>query len=314
MRYSIRNILAFFVSRLLIFSGPLKRLKKKVFNGEIILSIYCHNPSKLLFENCVCWLQKNGFRFISVDELYQISSGETPFPRGAIILTVDDGWRNNKENISEVANKYEIPVTIFVSTEPVETGNAFWWSYISKGNEIGIIKSQVGELKKVPNDDRLKLVELAKVNLKLDREALTREELTGISETKFVSIGSHTVTHPILTKCSDEMALFEIFESRKILEKWLNKNIVHFAYPNGTYSQREMEILKICGYQMAFTTNPKYITRRNISQAYAIPRVDILETVSFSENICRMTGLWFQKKELIRLIPINFFKWIFFVS
>jgi peptidoglycan/xylan/chitin deacetylase (PgdA/CDA1 family) len=314
MRYSIRNILAYFVSRLLILSGPLKNLKKKVFNGEIILSIYCHNPSKLLFENCICWLQKNGFRFISVDELHQISSGEKPFPRGAIILTVDDGWRNNKENIAEVANKYEIPVTIFVSTEPVETGNAFWWSYISKGNETGIIKAQVGELKKVPNDDRLKLVELAKVNMKLDREALTREELSGISETKFVSIGSHTVTHPILTKCSDDKALFEIFESRKILENWLNREIVHFAYPNGTYSQREMEILKICGYQMAFTTNPKYITRQNITQAYSIPRVDILETVSFSENICRMTGLWFKKKELIRLIPIHFFKLMFFVS
>ena len=302
MHYTLRNILAFHVSWLLILSGALRRVKKKVFNGEIILSIYCHNPSKLLFENCVCWLKKNGFTFISVHELSQISRGERDFPKGAILLTVDDGWRNNKENIADVANKYKIPVTIFVSTEPVETGNAFWWSYISKANQIGVINSQVMELKKVSNDERLKLVAQIKEKVNLKREALTKEELSGISKTKFVSIGSHTVSHPVLTKCSDEKALFEIGESRNILEKWLNTEVVHFAYPNGSFSDREMEILKSCGYQMAFTTVPKYITKENVSEPFTIPRVDIIETVSFTENICRMTGLWFNKKELIRLI------------
>ena len=113
---------------------------------------------------------------------------------------------------------------------------------------------------------------------------------------KYVNFGAHTVTHPILSKCDSYTSYFEITESRKKLESWLNYSINSFAYPNGNYTQREIDILKQSNYKIAFTTVPEYITPDNISSIYELPRFDVLENVSFVENICRMTGLWFENK------------------
>ncbi|MBC7537156.1 MAG: polysaccharide deacetylase family protein [Ferruginibacter sp.] len=272
---------------------------KKVFGraskGSFILSVYFHDPSKKLFESCVKWFIENGYSFISTEELAAVAKGQKPFPLASVILTVDDGWRGNRENIAAVANHYKIPVTIFASTQPIATGEAFWWSYIAEANKKGLVSQSVHALKKVTNEERMNIVNAVKPQLPLNREALTIEELKEISNTAFVSIGSHTVTHPILTNCSDEQSFFEIRESRKILEEWLQKEVVHFAYPNGEFTTREINFLKDSGYKTAFTTNPRYITPDNFTDLYTIPRFDVLEDVSFAENICRMTGVWFNK-------------------
>jgi peptidoglycan/xylan/chitin deacetylase (PgdA/CDA1 family) len=295
MIFSIRNIAAFFAAWMLILSGKMNRLRKRAANGDFLLSVYFHDPSKKLFESCVKWFLRKGFTIISADDYEQIASGKKPFPKSAVILTVDDGWRNNKENIAAVANQYKIPVTIFASTQPIETGEGYWWSYIAAANKQGLVKQSVTACKKLPNEERVRLVNEVKVRIPLEREALTIDELKDISNTPFVSIGSHTVTHPILSTCGDVQAQDEIVRSKQILESWLHTPVNHFAYPNGDYQDREIKNLQTAGYRLAFTTQTHYITPENIAHVYTIPRFDVLETISFTENICRMTGLWFNK-------------------
>ena len=298
MVFNIRNIAAFFISCILIISGKLRRIKRRAANGELILSVYFHNPSKKLFESCVKWFLKQGYSFISIDELVETAKGKKIFPKSSVIFTVDDGWKENKTNIAAVANKYQIPVTIFASTEPIATGDAYWWSYVAAGIKKGIVTESVQELKKIKNEERLNIVNTVRQKLSLEREALTINELEEISNTPYVSIGSHTVTHPILSSCSNEQSKFEISQSKEILEKWLRKSTDHFAFPNGDFTNREIEYLKKSGYTTAFTTKPDYITSENFSNLYTLPRFDVLETVSFVENICRMTGAWFNRKAL----------------
>ncbi|MEO6668298.1 MAG: polysaccharide deacetylase family protein [Ferruginibacter sp.] len=295
MVFNRRNIAAFLLSKFLILSGKVARVKKKAANGDLILSVYFHDPSKKLFESCVKWFLKKGYSFISTDELALVAKGQLPFPKAAVIFTVDDGWRGNKPNIASVANKYKIPVTIFASTQPIDTGEAYWWSYIAAGNKKGMVSQSVSALKKVRNEERVRIVNDIKSRLPLKREALTIEELKEISNAGFVTIGSHTVTHPILITCSDEQSAREISQSKKTLEEWLHKDVIHFAYPNGLYNAREIGFLKDSGYKTAYTTIPQYITPENFNDLYTLPRFDVLEDISFSENICRMTGVWFNK-------------------
>lgn len=303
MIFTLRNISAFFIAKIYIVTGLLNTRLKYLLNTETILSLYTHNPDSKYFEKCIKWLLNKGFKFISMIDLTKIINGEMDFPKGAVLITVDDGWRENKNNVIAIANKYHIPITIFISTEPVISGNAFWWSYIEKANRLGITKHSVKELKKMNNDSRLEIVNDVKKLMKTNREALNLQELIEISNNTWVSIGSHTVTHPILVNCTDKTALEEIMESKQILSKWLDKDIYSFSYPNGDYTNREVEYLKNTGYQLGFTTKDDCITPENISDLYTLPRTDLVETISFSENICRMTGLWFtQKKSLKKFI------------
>ena len=123
MKYNFRNVLAYLTSKILIYSGKVKSAKERALKEEIILPLYFHNPSKMEFEFMINWYKKNGFKFISINDLKDIISEKKVFPRGAVLLTVDDGWASNVQNIAEVAKKEKVPVSIFVATEAIENGN-----------------------------------------------------------------------------------------------------------------------------------------------------------------------------------------------
>jgi len=67
-------------------------------------------------------------------------------------------------------------------------------------------------------------------------------------------IGSHTLTHPFLTKLSPSQAREEITASRKKLEDLFSRPIRHFCYPYGDWNVAVRDLVKEAGYQTACTT------------------------------------------------------------
>ena len=287
----IRNILAWFLSQLLIHFGFVSRAKKRALEGEYILSIYFHDPTKAEFESCVKWLIQNKFCFLKDSDLDDIAQQRVPFPKGAVFLSVDDGWLSNESNIVEVAKKYNVPVTIFVSTEPVETG-VYWWSYLDEARRLKIKIPKMKVLKRIPDEERIQLVNDIKKKVSMEREAMSIRQVKRISQVEEITVGGHTHSHPILPNCEDDMAFKELEVSKKKLENWTGRRIKLFAYPNGDYGVREVELLKKLDYRYGFTNQPNYLTREHFKDPYTIPRFGFLEGATFAENICRMVGLW----------------------
>ena len=73
-----------------------------------------------------------------------------------------------------------------------------------------------------------------------------------------VDIESHTVNHDNLKMLSKDKQLKTLTQSKKALEKILNKQINFFAYPYGGYNKSAIEAVKEAGYKMAFTTDGKW--------------------------------------------------------
>ena len=299
MKLNVRNVAGYCISLFYISTGMVKRATKLLVQKPVILSISFHDPSQALFRACIVWLKKNGFTFISNADLVLIANGQKEFPIGAVVVNVDDGWIGNKHNIIPIVNELEIPVSIFINTDPVEYGDAYWWSYVNAANKSNICQQKVVSLKRVKNSERNKVITQIKSKIILKGEAMTVQDLCEISKSKYITIGSHTVTHPILPMCSDEESLYEIRESKRKLESVLHNQVDHFAYPNGDFSLREVNYLKNSGYSLAFSTIPKYLTKENIIDRYTLPRFEMLEDASFAENICRMTGIWFANNSFI---------------
>lgn len=289
---ALRNKIGNLFARFLINTGSVKRACSKLQQGDYMLSLCFHAPSKSFFESCVAWLSKNGFHFISVCELEQIINEEKPFPKGAVVITIDDGWQSNLDNIVPIADKYKVPVEIFVSTEVVEKGQGYWWSYIVASRKMGLSKEPVEFFKTIDNEDRVRILEETKTKIQLTREALTIDQVAEISKSPYVGIGSHSVSHPILPRCTNDGSKNEILYSKEVLEKWTGKQVKHFAYPNGDFSNREISFLKRYGYTLAFTTEQKYLTREKLANRYRLPRFMMVENATFEENICRIVGVW----------------------
>ena len=303
MVLSFRNISALVIARLLIGLGLVRAAKKKALDGAFILSVYFHNPSKKEFESCIKWLKKNDFQFLSAFDLEQIIHGAAPFPIGGVLLTVDDGWKSNLENVVAVANEQAVPVTIFVSTAPVE-GGVFWWSYCLKNKPMLTNHScSLATLKKIPNNERLAILSRLTHTVLLRREALTVEQVVDISRSKYITIGGHTHNHPILPNCDNVEVVSEITLCKQRLESWTGKNVHYFAYPNGDFGDREKQILRESGWHLAFGIQQKYLTPSRLKDPLELPRFCFIEGASFEENLCRVTGVWkFSKQSLKQML------------
>jgi poly-beta-1,6-N-acetyl-D-glucosamine N-deacetylase len=187
---------------------------------------------------------------------------------------------------------YRVPVTIFISTAPVEEGT-YWWSYVNKGKRYSL-KSQLSkqDLKRVTNKDRLLQIDALKKAISLKRDAMTIEQVKNASTSEYITIGGHTHNHPILINCTEKEVYDELEISKQKLESWTGKQVVYFAYPNGDYSKREMQILNELDYSLAYCSEPRYLTPDVLKDKYILPRFGFLEGASFAENICRMVGVW----------------------
>jgi len=297
----IRKIIEFFLPYYLINSGKINKVINKATEGKIILSVFFHNPSKELFESIVKWFLDHDFKFISADQLYEIGTGKKTFPSKAVIFTVDDGWKENKENLVAVANKYDIPVSIFINTDPIENGKGYWVSYLKYSQEKLGTPHSVGSIKKLPDSHRKDIISQLVSSIELPREAMTIEELRAIKNEN-ISLGAHTLSHPFLVNCTKEDSKIEISGSKEKLENWLGTKVDTFAYPFGSFGEREIEYVKSAGFKMAFSTVADYITQENIGALYKLPRFEVIEHASLKENICRMTGVW---DEAINLMKKN---------
>jgi peptidoglycan/xylan/chitin deacetylase (PgdA/CDA1 family) len=60
-------------------------------------------------------------------------------------------------------------------------------------------------------------------------------------------IGSHSVTHCMMTECTDRALNFEVAESRRVLHVCLGQPIETFCYPNGNSDSRTAHVAAQAG-------------------------------------------------------------------
>ena len=69
-----------------------------------------------------------------------------------------------------------------------------------------------------------------------------------------IEIGSHTLSHPDLSKLTDAKAATEINQSKDDIEKITGKKIISFCYPSGEFNDGTVKLVKEAGYSFATTT------------------------------------------------------------
>ena len=163
---------------------------------EKFLSLYFHDPTPKLFEEIIKWCTNKNYRFIDINECYNILANRINIKEKVVFISFDDGWSSNLK-LLPIIEKYNVPITIFVATEPIKSGN-YWWEYADKSGE----RNKKANMKLLEHSQFTKEVLKLKQTIALQRSSVTEEELQTLIKHPLVSIQSHTVTHPILINCS----------------------------------------------------------------------------------------------------------------
>ncbi len=85
-------------------------------------------------------------------------------------------------------------------------------------------------------------------------------------------IGSHTLGHPILTRCSSATLHRELVQSRRVLEHKFKVLVDFFCYPGGIYDRRVMRAVRDAGYLAA--TSIRFGAATPYGR-YALPRIAV---------------------------------------
>jgi peptidoglycan/xylan/chitin deacetylase (PgdA/CDA1 family) len=216
-------------------------------------------------------------------------------PRLAAI-TIDDGYRDAYEIAFPILRKHCAPATIFAVTEFVE-GTSWLWTdkarYLAaaaaaQSFEIGIggrnlrltlsgaaSRAMAAErinaaLKPLSEEVRDVLIERLAIELDVKPPVRPPPEYGAMSWSQAremadagVEIGSHTLTHPILTGLGDARLRDEVAQSRERIQNAIGREVETFCYPNGDYDLRTRHEVARAGYQLAVTTDAGLNNGRN---------------------------------------------------
>ena len=287
LRKFLGNVLGAF---LYLLKG--RKLLLNTIDETKLLSIYFHNPSVEVFESTIKWLVENEFKIISLQDFKDFYGNRKCAQKKSVFISFDDAWIDN-EKLIPVLEKYNIPITLFVAIDLIKEGQI--WTNTVRENFAKIPSEELGDLelsniKELPFDQARNLYEKALKYGSVKRKIMTQEQLVDFS--KYATIGSHTVTHPILTNCNTTIIRKELQESKKVLEQWdLGTNNV-FAYPNGSYDEKVIEELEKSDYKFAFTTEPKVVDLKKQNNHLTVSRICIPDGFGLYENLARMSTVW----------------------
>ncbi len=253
-------------------------------------------------------LRAEGVEIVTIDEVHRrLMAGERS--RRFVALTFDDGFRDNLEYAWPVLKRHQAPFTIYVPSDFAEGRGELWWIVLEMAiaghDQIEVTLDGAEHVFDCPTPEtklqtfttiyrhlrsRETEAELRQVCRELafgygiDIGKLCRETCMGWDELAFlagdplVTIGAHTVTHPILTKVSAEAARSEMLDGARTIAAKLGKMPAHFAYPVGTTDAagpREFAIAAGAGFKTAVTTRPGVLFPDHVRHLSALPRISV---------------------------------------
>jgi peptidoglycan/xylan/chitin deacetylase (PgdA/CDA1 family) len=182
------------------------------------------------------YLHTEGYAVVTLRELAVLLEANAALPAKTVVLTFDDGFRNFYTEAFTVMSQYGFRATVFLVSD-----------YAGKHNDWP------GNPPQLPRS-----------------ELLSWEEIRELHRYD-IEFGSHTRTHPDLTKLGHKEARFEIRDSKRAIGEKLGREPVTFAYPFGRSNGDVREIVED-NFRVACSTNLGFVRPSNY--AFLLPRLD----------------------------------------
>lgn len=226
------------------------------------------------------------FHVLPLSDLVAGLRGGT-LPDNAIAVTLDDGYRDNYLHAFPILQRHSIPATIFLTTAAIGSDRQLWhddvfsafretreptlepYSPTAARRALTTVPERLGAqqefltyIRTLSEAERDAAVSRLREALRVGppRPApglmLSWEEVRTMSGAG-IRFGSHTATHPILSRVDRAHAKREIEDSKRAIEERLGVPVDGLAYPNGTradFLPETKTLLEEAGYRYAVTT------------------------------------------------------------
>jgi peptidoglycan/xylan/chitin deacetylase (PgdA/CDA1 family) len=310
------------LSRIVYYSGLMKLAARRATHSITVLTYHriredqpctkphfdeeVFGPTQKTLEWQMRWLKCNR-TVLSEGELLQLLENPKQRLSGCVVVTFDDGYRDNFSLAYPVLKAHSIPAIFFVCPRLVEERRLGWWDIIaylvkrSEREEVEVCGQtlRLGEhkaaairrlqswMKSLPSEQTANLLEkLSEAcgvpfpSIEMQSEELMTWEQIAEAAGNGITIGSHTHTHRVLATLDENAQRWELRESKAALERRLGREICTVAYPagrHGNFTPASMQIARECGYRGAFSFHSGS-NRLGSSDLFDIHRISAAES------------------------------------
>lgn len=273
------------------------------------------------FRNHLSYLSKHA-TVISIEEMTKRLERNQDLPPNSVVLTFDDGHKDNIDYAYPILKEFDFPATIYIATR-FPNGDDFLWRHrlhhlLLKNENLSFEHNSKKHSFQIKTRDQKQrcFAELSGIFVRLSLPArrnlikqlhtvtetdhpsqdnlfMSWEDIRSLHNTSLVTIGSHTRNHQMLGKLDEESARTEIRNGIQDLEKQLHNSPEYFSYPYGKQnaaSVREFRLAKDLGVRNAVTTRFAHIQSEHSTHMHALPRISIDGTTSVEEVARCLTG------------------------
>jgi peptidoglycan/xylan/chitin deacetylase (PgdA/CDA1 family) len=241
-------------------------------------------PAKIFAEQLE-YLTKR-YNLVHLSQLAECVVSRRRQPSRLAAITIDDGYRDAYEIAYPLLRRFGAPATLFVPTDFVDRRGWIWTDkarFLARRAVSQRLTVRIGgqeapldldspssrreaaervnaALKRLPEEVKEEAIERLARAVGVELPPTPPDEFGPIAwaearemQANGIEIGSHTMTHPILTRVGDERLRLELRESKSRLEEALKRRIEQFCYPNGDYDERVRSEVALAGYSVAVT-------------------------------------------------------------
>jgi peptidoglycan/xylan/chitin deacetylase (PgdA/CDA1 family) len=209
-------------------------------------------------------LRENGYRVLSLADVVRHITTRTAFAEKCVALTLDDGFKDNYQEAFPILQRAGFPATLFLAA-----------SYI--GTE------------RLPTLTRTDFVP----------RPLTWDEVREMHASG-IEVGSHTLTHPMLSRVPLDVARREISASKRVIEEALSAPVRFFCYPRGDFTPDVTRLVREAGYLAACTTIPG--VNDSAADLFALRRTYVSRRDGGREFEKKLAGAYDLLQHLARLV------------
>jgi peptidoglycan/xylan/chitin deacetylase (PgdA/CDA1 family) len=254
------------------------------------------------------------YHVISLEGAVEHYQRGTRFPPRSVVLTFDDGYRSIHSLAWPLLREYQAPASAFLATDFVSGRDWLWTDRLehalntTKARSLDVpLGQEVRRFSLRDDSEKIACDSALRTQLKVMPQELLHttiaeiERRLGVSlaaaaappeiyrplewtevremiQSGVVSIGSHTASHIILSRCSEARARAELTTSRDEIERHTGVRCTEFCYPNGRigcFDSRTRDLVRESGYTCALTTVEGMNNRS--SDVFELQRLSIVD-------------------------------------
>lgn len=210
------------------------------------------------FDRCLAFFGRH-YSVVSLADVERVAAGHGTLPPHPLLITFDDGWRDNVEYAEPILKRHGMKATLFVNVDAIRQPGFRWWqdalveaTQRPRDDKARDFFETMATALESPLADRAAAVLPDPAWQPASRQMLTVAELGEIDRSVW-EIGSHGVSHAPMTLSRDPAG--ELAESAEVLASWHRAPIRTLSLPHGRYTSEILARARSI-YALVFTSQP----------------------------------------------------------